>query len=65
MHTVHNVAGDDDGFTSSPAVFFVANKIIHGSLGAAEQMNWLIEGSENGNVIQQSLLWCSALFLPV
>lgn len=36
MHTVHNVTEDVDEFTST-RVFFVTNKIIHGSLqGAVE-----------------------------
>lgn len=37
MHTVHNVTEDVDEFTSSTRIFFVTNKIIHGSLqGAVE-----------------------------
>lgn len=37
MHMVHNVTEDVDEFTSSPTVFFVSNKIVHGGLeGAVE-----------------------------
>lgn len=32
MHTVHKAILDIDEFSTSPRVFFVTNKVIHGNL---------------------------------
>lgn len=60
MHTVHNVTEDIDEFTSSPRVFFVTNKIIHGSLqGAVETEEVILQDwIQRENVCKDLLQHC-------
>lgn len=60
MHTVHNVTEDIDEFTSSPRVFFVTNKIIHGSLQGAMETEEVIlqDWIQRENVCKDLLQHC-------